>query len=478
MTMIKTVLPAFKCFTTALLVSSAAAADPQSPAGAGGDRNANTPSLGVIAVADPPGPSEALAELTGRLRAACAEETQGVLEARQLQERMGEGPSASLSELDRAYSGALATYHGGDYEGAIRSLRTVIADLEKMPEGPEVFGQWSRAMLRLARAEASVGRKVEADEILDQLVRAHPDVKVDLTQYPPSFQEQIDKRRAQLTRLPKRKLEVSSTRKGVKVFVEGREAGTAPLTIPLAPGRYRISGAADGVRVGPRVIDVSSQDEKLELNFEMASALRPGAGPGLALPAKTDDERVRGIITAGAWLGLDRILTARLGVDGSARFLHASLYDVRRGALEREGTIRLGSGNAAAPAAMTDLARFVIRNERCLSCVVPSSKLAGTAVVEGWGAIGAGALFVGLGAFAAYNGITSQAHYNAASNLLVGSTLPADRRAQYDAELKAGDSARTTAFITGGGAIVAAGVAGLLGYLSYKQSGEVGPFRF
>jgi hypothetical protein len=462
----KTTLVAFTCFSAAIPFLSAAAADPES--------------LGVVAVAEPPGPSPALAELTAQLRTACAVETQGVLETRQLQERMGEAPSASASELDRAYSGALATYHGGDYEGSIRSLRAVIADLEKLPDGPDVFGQWTRAMLRLARAEASLGRKVESDEILDRLIRANPNVKADPAQYPPSFQEQIDKRRAQLGNLPKRKLEVSSARKGVKVFVEGREVGTAPVTLSLPPGRYRVSGAANALRVAARVIDLSSQDEKVALDFEMAEALRPGAGPGLALPAKTADESARGVITAGAWLGLDRVLAARLGVDSGTTFLNASLYDVRRGALEREGSIRLGPGNLAAPAALTELARFVIRNERCLSCIIPAQASAGTGTFnyKGWGAFGAGVLFVGLGGFAVYEGIASQGNYISASNLLVNGMLPTDRRADYDAYLRSGDAARTTAFITGGGAIVAAGVAGVLGYLSYKQNGEIGPFRF
>jgi tetratricopeptide (TPR) repeat protein len=460
----KTILTAFTCFSAVLPFLSAAAADPES--------------LGVVALADPPGPSPRLAELTAQLRAASAEETQGVLEARQLQERMGEVPTTSLSELDRAYSGALATHHSGDYERAIESLRAVIADLEKLPDGPEVFGQWTRAMLRLARAEASLGRKVEADEILDRLVRANPNVKVDLTQYPPSFQEQIDKRRAQLASLPKRKLEVTSQRKGVKVFVEGREVGTAPLTISVPPGRYRVSGAGEGVRLPARIIDLTSQDETVPLDFEVAEALRPGAGPGLALPTKTADDRARSVITAGAWLRLDRVLTARLEVDGGTSFLNAALYNVRRGALEREGTIRLGPGQLATPAALTELARFVIRNERCLSCV-PADPRARSSKLEGWGSVGAGVLFLGLGGFAIYESINSQVQYNRASALLVdGTTLPADRRAEYDTHLRAGDAARTTAFITGGGAIVAAGVAGLLGYLSYKQSGEVGPFRF
>jgi hypothetical protein len=68
--------------------------------------------------------------------------------------------------------------------------------------------------------------------------------------------------------------------------------------------------------------------------------------------------------------------------------------------------------------------------------------------------------------------------YNRASALLVDGRLSAENKAEYDARLAAGDASRTTALITGGGALVAAGVTGLLGYLSYKQSGEIGPFRF
>lgn len=459
----KIVFGAFACLSAAIPLSMAAAADPEPE------------SLGVVAVAEPPGPSAELAELTAQLRTACAQETQGVLDARQLQERMGEVPGASLAEIDRAYSGAVATYHSGDYEGSIRSLRAVIAELEKLPDSADVFSQWTRAMLRLARAEANLGRKVDAEEILDRLVRANPNLKVDLSQYPPSFQAEIDKRRARLATLPKRTLEVTSTRKDARIFVERREVGTAPVSLSVPPGRYRVSAAADGVRLAGRMVDLSEQDQTVALDFEIAEALRPNAGPGLAISAKSADDRSRGVITAGAWLGLDRVIAARFGADGGVTFLNATLYDVRRGAVEREGTIRLGAGNVAAPGAVSELARFVIRNGPCVVCVNrdrrPPSHM-------GWGAFAAGVAFVGLGGFSAYQGINSQGHYNSAADLLVNGVLPTENRDAYFGHLRQGDSARSTAYITLGGAVVTAAVAGVLGYLSYKQSGEIGPFRF
>ena len=124
-------------------------------------------SVGVVAVAEPPGPSPELAELTHQLRGVVAERTQGVLEASELRERMtGQTSSATLAELDRAYAGALATYQNGDFEGAVRTLRAVVEDIDRLPSGPEAFSQWTRAMLRLARSEQTLGRGGEAREVL------------------------------------------------------------------------------------------------------------------------------------------------------------------------------------------------------------------------------------------------------------------------------------------------------------------------
>src|SRR5512138_2686947 len=104
--------------------------------------------MGVIAVAEPPGPTPELADLTRALNGAAAERSKTVLSPEDLRRRMsGPGAGASLSELDRAYSGAVAAYQRGDYEGASRSLRAVIDDLERMPESEDVFAQWTRAML-------------------------------------------------------------------------------------------------------------------------------------------------------------------------------------------------------------------------------------------------------------------------------------------------------------------------------------------
>src|SRR6266542_3037389 len=232
--------------------------------------------MGVAAVAEAPGPSPELVEMTIQLRSVVSERTTGVLEAAQLRERMAGRPSnASLAELDRAYSGALATYQNGDYEGAIRTLRAVIEDLEKLPDGPETFSQWTRAMLRLARAQGTVGQKGEARATLERLVRAAPAVKVDPTQYPPSFERQVD--------------------------------------------------------------------ESVALDFNLAESLRPALGPGFALP---EADRARRLVTAAAALGLDKLLATSFAQDGDVTFLVGTLYDVRRGMIQREGRVRLAAGKS------------------------------------------------------------------------------------------------------------------------------------
>src|SRR5512138_130706 len=182
--------------------------------------------LGVVAVADPPGPSADLADLTRALRTAVAEKMRGVLAPDELRARMaGQANAASLTELDRAYAGAVAAYQSGDYEGSARTLRAVIDDLERLPESEDGFSQWTRAHLRLARAEGSLGRKGEAREVMEHLIRANPSVKADPELYPPSFAKQLDEVRAAIKAAPKRKLAVTAGGRPARVFVEGRDVG-------------------------------------------------------------------------------------------------------------------------------------------------------------------------------------------------------------------------------------------------------------
>ncbi len=205
------------------------------------------PAMGVVAVAEPPaGPSQELTELTTSLRAAVSQRSPGVLSPQDLRQRMlTRSPSASLSELDRAYAGAVAAHQSGDFEGAVRSLSAVLTDLERMPDGPETFSQWSRALLRLARAQGSLGRKADAEESMKRLLRADPTANADPELYPPSFQRQLEEARKQLAAAPKHKLVVKGP-KGAKVFVEGREVADAPATLTLAAGQVPGHRRAEG----------------------------------------------------------------------------------------------------------------------------------------------------------------------------------------------------------------------------------------
>jgi hypothetical protein len=471
------------------------------PAGAAAQEEA----LGVVAVANPPGPGPELAELTHQLRLVTAERTTGVLDAATLRERMtGQTSSATLAELDRAYAGALATYQNGDFEGAVRTLRAVIQDLEKLPDGPETFSQWTRATLRLARSEQTLGRGAEARALLERLVRANPTVKVDPNQYPPSFVKQVDEVRADTAKLAKRKLTVNSSAKGARIYLEGRDVGVAPLSIQVPPGRYRLSGAVGTLRVPAVAIDLTEEGQTVNLNFALAEALRPTFGPGLALP---EADRVRNLVAAGAWLGVDKLLASRLVTESEVEYLSAMMIDVRRGMLLREGRVRL-SNKIAPPGTLSALASFLITGQTsalvAATAVEPppsgkgkpslgiaakpgsdvdfSSKpsAAGASKTKGWIAFGAGVASVGLGAFAVYEGLSARSSYADASDMLEsdGAVAAGGSVGSYKSTVSDGDSARNMAYVTGAAAIGCAAVSGILGYMSYKQTGEVGPFRF
>jgi hypothetical protein len=452
--------------------------------------------IGVLPVAEQPGPTSELADLSQQLRSVVAERVPGVLDASALKERMaGQTSTATLAELDRAYAGALATYQSGDFEGAVRTLRAVVDDLEKLPDGPEAFDQWTRAMMRLARSDQTLGRRDEATAVIDRLVRAAPAVKVDATQYPPSFAKQIEEAKAKLKLAPRRKLTIQSSSKGAKVFLDGRDLGVAPVTVTVPAGQYKVSGKLGDLRIPRFGIDLTNEDQNVTFDVALAETLRPAVG-GLAVPP---GDRTKSLVRAGAVLGLDKLLAASLVVQGDVTYLAGAFYDVRRGMLLREGSIRL-SNRQPPTGSMAALSNFLITgapsgtvlqgpppaDRKTISGPLagPGPELTASAgrrsPALGWSAFGAGVLSIGAGAFSVVEAMSAKGSYNDARALLGSdNTLKiGSDPARYKQLVSSGDSAKSKATLGAGVAIGTAALSGVLGYLSYKQTGEIGPFRF
>jgi hypothetical protein len=309
---------------------------------AAGARAAET--LAVIAVADPPaGPDAELAELAHQLRAACRDRVGGVEDVPTMRSRLlGQTSNATLAELDRAYGGAQAVYQNGEFDSALRTLRAIVEDLESVPESEEAYSQWRRALLRLAHAAATIGDQRLADEALVKLLTVDPTYQADPDLYSPAYRRHMDELRARVRALPRRKLAVLAEGRTGAVFVNGRPFGTTPVVITLPAGAYRLGGASGSLRVPSFVVDLQEEDRTVFLDLALAEALRVNAGPGLAIGSS---QRGHAIIRAGAWLGVDRLVVASRVAEGEAQFLLGSMYDVRRGSLLREGSVRMVAGS-------------------------------------------------------------------------------------------------------------------------------------
>jgi hypothetical protein len=455
--------------------------------------------LAVLAVAEPPGPATDLAELTHQLRAACRDRTGGVLDVPEMRSRLlGQASGSTLPELERAYAAAQATFQSEDFDGAARALRVILADLDQLPEGPDAHALWERSMIRLAFAERLAGRAPAGATVLERLAALEPAFAVDELQYPPSFRREADQARRRVASQRKAQLTVRAGDRRVTAYVDGKPIGLTPAVVVLPPGRYRVGGSAGGVRVPSAFVQLEGGEHAVELDFAVAEALRVDAGPGLVLPAA---QRAAPLLRAAGWLGAARLVAVSEAADGEARFLDGALYDVQRGALVREGRVRMAAG-AVPPAQLGALAAFLLTGQPArgvaaidpLTAAAEAAQRSAAAKARGapaggpfpespaapparsWlrpGALGAGAVALGLAGVATWQGLTARSRYRDADAMLrADGVLQAGISQQArDTALASADSAKRNAYLAAGGTLVFAATAGVLGYLSWDERG-------
>ena len=332
---------------------------------------ARAETVGVLAVAPPPGPGPELSRLAEELRQRLTERRPGTLDAAHTRERMLPARAPSVTELERGLETARAAYLAGQWERSLSQLRSIADDAEKLPDTPEVFAVWTRALTRLARVELDLGRPDAARPWIERLVRAAPDLAFDPALHPARLVEEVERARAALATAPKATLTVTSTAPGARVRVSGRDLGPAPAKVVLVRGAYRVSGAAGSAEVGPIPVDLGEGGAEVLLDFTVPEALRPDAGPGLALGARG---RREAIAAAGARLGLDRVVAITLSADAGGAYVGASLHAVRSATLERECRVRRGEDGALPPGAMAAIADFLVTGRASGGLVEPTAE--------------------------------------------------------------------------------------------------------
>jgi hypothetical protein len=186
----------------------------------------------------------------------------------------------TLPELSVALSSARGDFYADKPEASLATVKQALEDVERLaPSEARWFTE--RDMLTF---ESQVELKTDhaaAQATLSRVFRVEPAYKPDTSVYPPSFQRFADDVRKAMKKLGTNRLDISVSPPGKAVFVGGKPAGAAPLSLHLPPGDYRVEvdwgyrGLVQVVTVPPPPV----LPKPVELAASVEGAVAPDGGP-------------------------------------------------------------------------------------------------------------------------------------------------------------------------------------------------------
>ncbi|MGA8890874.1 MAG: hypothetical protein WB493_04845, partial [Anaeromyxobacteraceae bacterium] len=206
-------------------------------------------------------------------------------------------PGAAAAE-----AAAEAATRAGDYRGASRLLRQALADLERWPAGAATDAAWTRALLRLAVAEATLGNGQASRAAMERVLAFDPLASPDPDAFSPAFRKEFEAARTRVASRPRFRLRLTTRSGAGEGAVDGRPAGSVPIEVLLPAGTWRVAVEVDGA-ASATTIDLA-HDESVVVDVATSPPVLAASPPPPATSIATEPSGTWMRPTAWAATGL------------------------------------------------------------------------------------------------------------------------------------------------------------------------------
>jgi hypothetical protein len=265
----------------------------------------------------------------------------------------------SLQVLEGEFKKGVEQARAGKHQDAVRTQRSVCTRLDRTVNTEDHWELFTRAKLHLGRSLWHLKDNQGAIQAFQRILRTRPDMQP-VQEHPPGMLKLWEQARKLLKKQKTQLLEIDTSKKGAKVYLEGALIGRTPFSGRFPRGGYhlKVYHSALGtiyrqVKLGkdPVSLYFDRMDEALRLSGSLPVFLSRGSGvvrnffPGLASRLK-----------AGKLVVVERVVVNK------KRFWVVTLLENEGGRLNRVRTGHLEAVGDKLTLAM-ELARFLSTGE-------------------------------------------------------------------------------------------------------------------
>ncbi len=180
------------------------------------------------------------------------------------------GSADPLADLRSRIAQADKQYLDLDLDGAEATLKGAESALAAQLSDPEAIVVLREILERRALVMLTLGRTDPATEKLNQLYVLDPDYQPDARLLSPQFAPAFEKARAATSSATRGTLMVTTAPAGGDVYVDGRWAGAAPVTLELRAGQHVVQARHAEAAPGGAIVTVDA-NARSEFPFRLAA---------------------------------------------------------------------------------------------------------------------------------------------------------------------------------------------------------------